>query len=177
MRWVLENKFRITCEKFWRNVGNLEKIFEKFWTDYVEILWTFLWNLVKVSKNCWKNYGINVGLILGKLWGNIGVILYYWFCGNYKENRYWKCFFEILLKLARKFEEMWGILCTNFLIIWWKFCHIFLWIFGKTYEKLLEKYEKYFMVSVSFKNTVITLCIMTFDHIVSGLLKLIRSWM
>ncbi len=40
-------------------------------------------------------------------------------------------------------------------------CDIFLSIFGKTYEKLSEKYEKYFMVSVSFKNAVITLGIMT----------------
>ncbi len=65
MRWVLENRFRIiTCKKLWRNVGNLEKIFEEFWTDYVEVFWTFLGNLVKVSKYCWKNYGVNVGLIL-----------------------------------------------------------------------------------------------------------------
>ncbi len=56
---------------------------------------------------------------------------------------------------------MWGILCINFLIFWWKSCHIFLSIFGKAYEKLLEKYEKYFMVSIFIENTVITLCIMT----------------
>ncbi len=47
-----------------------------------------------------------------------------------------------------------GILCTNFLIFWWKFCDMFLSIFRKTYEK-------YLMVSVPFKNVVITLCIMT----------------
>ncbi len=76
-------------------------------------------------------------------------------------KKYWKCFFEILVKLWRKFAETWGILCTNFLTFWWKFCDIFSSIFGKIYEKLLEKYEKYFMVPVSFKNAVITLRIMT----------------
>ncbi len=67
--WVLENKFWITCRKHWRNVGNLEKISEKFWTDFVEVFCTFLWNLEKISKNCWKNYGIN------KCWINFGKIM------------------------------------------------------------------------------------------------------
>ncbi len=62
--------------------GNFEEMleiwrkFEEFWTDYVEVFWTFLWNLVKVSEDCWKNYGVIFRLILEKLWGNIGVILY-----------------------------------------------------------------------------------------------------
>ncbi len=74
-------------------------------------------------------------------------------------KKYWKRFFEILANLWRKFEETWGILCTIFLIFCWKFCDIFSSIFGKIYEKLLEKYEKYSMVSVFFKNAVITRCI------------------
>ncbi len=64
-------------------------------------------------------------------------------------------------EIVEKIEETWRILSTNYLIFWLKFCDIFLPIFGKTYEKLLEKYEKYLMVSVSFKKAVITPCIMT----------------
>ncbi len=82
----MENKFWITYGKLRRNVGNFKKIFEEFWTEYVKIFWTFLWNLVKISNNCWKNYKVNVGLILGKLWGNIEVIFYYWFSENNKKN-------------------------------------------------------------------------------------------
>ncbi len=159
-------KIRTLCE-FWKtnflllaenwNVANSEKIFEEFWTNFVEVFWICLWNLVKISKNCWKITGVNFKLILGKLWGNNRVILYYRHYENYK---YRKCFFEILVKLWRKFEETRGLLRTNFFIFWGKFCDIFLSIFGKTHEKLLENYEKYLTVSVSFKNAVITLCIM-----------------
>ncbi len=38
---------------------------------------------------------------------------------------------------------------------------MFLSTFGKTYGKFLEKYEKYFMVSVPFRNAIIILRIMT----------------
>ncbi len=100
-----------TPGKLWGNVGNLEKIFEEFWTGYVEVFWKFLWNLVKISKNCWKNYRVNIGLILGKLWGNIGVIVYYWFRGNYKEiiKMFLWNFTEFVKKIWRKV----GIFCTN----------------------------------------------------------------
>ncbi len=83
-------------------------------------------------------------------------------------KKYPKCFFEILVKLWRKFEETRGILRTNFLIFWWKFCEIFWSVFGKTYKKVLEKYEKYFMVSVSFNNTVITLRITTTTYFLTS---------
>ncbi len=62
-------------------------------------------------------------------------------------------FSEIVKKIWR---NVWNT-CTNFLIFWLKFYDILLSIFGKTYEKLLEKHEKYFMVSVPFKNAVIIL--------------------
>ncbi len=123
---------------------------------------------MKSSKNfkkLLKNFLVNVKFILGKLWGNIGVILYYRYYENYEKIS--KMFLWNFSEIVMKFEETWRILCTNFLIFWWKFYDIFLSIFRKTYEKLLEKYEKYFVASVSFKYAVITLCIMTVLNIFS----------
>ncbi len=64
-------------------------------------------------------------------------------------------------EIVKKFEETWGILNINLLIFWWKLCDIFSSIFGKTNEKLLEKYDKKFMISFVFKNAVTALCIVT----------------
>ncbi len=92
-----------------------------------------------------KNYGVNFQLILGKFWANIRVILYYSYCGNYKEisKMFLWNFSEIVKKIWRNVGN------TSYKLIFsWKFCDIFLLIFGKTYEKLLEKYEKHFIVSV-----------------------------
>ncbi len=86
-RWVLENQFWNNLWKLWRNVGNFEKIFEIFWNDLVEEFRIFVQNLVKTSKKCGKNYGINFGLILGKLWKNIGATLNY---------QFWKSDIEML---------------------------------------------------------------------------------
>ncbi len=59
-------------------------------------------------------------------------------------------FTDIVKKIWRNV----GNTSYKFFNISMEFCHISLSIFGKIYEKLLEKYKKYFMVSISFKNTV-----------------------
>ncbi len=66
-------------------------------------------------------------------------------------------FSEIVKKIWRNVGNTSYKLFNILMEILW----LFLSIIGKTYEKLLEKYEKYFIVSVSFKNAVINLCIMT----------------
>ncbi len=58
--------FLLFLDKPWRNVGNFEII---------------LRNLLQNLKKMYKNFG----LILGKLWRNIGMTLNYKFCGCYEE--------------------------------------------------------------------------------------------
>ncbi len=131
----------------WRNVGNLEKIFEEFLTDYVEVFWTLLWNVVKISKNCWKNYGVNVELILGKLWGNVGVILYYWFCGNYK---------EILKMLSYPVGALLFSTCSISLLLFyrrWSFLwHFFFFLWSSTILLLIWREHKSFIPEI--KNNI-----------------------
>ncbi len=130
----------ITFWKFWRNVGNLEKIFEEFGTDYVEVFWTFLWNFIKISKNCWKNYGVKYWINFGKIRGNIGVILCYWFCGNYKDIL--KRFLWNFSETVKKIWRTWGILCTHFLILWWEILWHFFVNFWKYLWKIIGKIWK-----------------------------------
>ncbi len=147
------NYLRETLRKCW-------KFGENFW-GILDWLVRSILNIFMKShtnfKTLLENYGINVKSILGKLWGNIRVILYCRYYGNYKEicfflKFYWNC--DENLKKRGEYSYK----CFNVLIqILWHF----LVNFWKTYKKLLGKYEKYFMVSVSFKNAVITLCIVT----------------
>ncbi len=64
------------------------KFGENFW-EILDWLCRSILNIFMKSrknfKKLLKNYGVNVKLILGKLWGNIRVILYYLYFGNYKE--------------------------------------------------------------------------------------------
>ncbi len=117
-------------------VGNFEKIFEEFWTGYVEIFWTFSWNLVKISKNCWKNYGVNVGLILGKIWGNIGVLSYDWFCENYKKIL--KMFLWNLSEIVKKISRNVGNTLYNFFNILIEILWHFLVSFWRNLWKILQ---------------------------------------
>ncbi len=66
-------------------------------------------------------------------------------------------FSEIVKKIWRNV----GNISYKFFKILMEILWLFVSIFRKTYEKLLEKYEKYLTVSASFKNAVITLCDMT----------------
>ncbi len=138
MRWDLENKFWIIRGKLWRNVGNLENISEEFWTDFVEVFWIFLWNLVNISKNCWKNFGVNVNL--GKLWGIIRVILYYWFCGNYKEIL--KMFLWNFNEIVKKIWRNVGNTLYKFFNILMEILWHFLVNFGKNLWKIIGKIWK-----------------------------------
>ncbi len=78
----------ILCE-FWKTnfeltnfellAGNLEEMME-IWRKFLRnfgILNIFMKSCENFKKNVRKIFGVDVGLIFGKLWGNIGVILYY----------------------------------------------------------------------------------------------------
>ncbi len=96
----------------------------------------------KISKNCWKIYRVNVKSILGKLWGNIRVIFYYWYYGNYKEiSKMFLWNFSKTVKKIRRtarntsnklFHILMGIL-WHFLVNFWQN----LWkIIGKVWKIL-----------------------------------------
>ncbi len=124
------NYSRETLKKCW-------KFGENFWGILVDWLCRNTLNIFMKSpknfKKLLKNYGVNVKLILGKLWGNTCVILHH---KNYKEisEMFLWNFSEIVKKIWINVE----ITFTTFLIFWLKFCDIFLSVFGKTCEKLLE---------------------------------------
>ncbi len=97
------NYLRETLKESW-------KFGENFW-GILDWLWRSILNIfLKSRKNfrkLLKNYGINVKLIFVKLWGNVWVILYYWYYGNYKEIPkifLWN-FSEIVKKIWRIVEN------------------------------------------------------------------------
>ncbi len=73
---------------------------------------------------------------MGKLWGNVRVILYYWFCGNYKEilKMYWN-FSEIVKKIWRNVKNT----SYKFFNILMKILWHFLVNFRKNLWKIIEK--------------------------------------
>ncbi len=74
IRWVLENIFWNTSWKLGRNVGN----FETFLSYFEIILWNCLEYFHEISWKLQRNVRkVNFGLILEKLWRNIGVTLNY----------------------------------------------------------------------------------------------------
>ncbi len=147
-------------EKFWENLNIrrvLENIFLKRWKfgeNFLGILeWLRRRRTLNIFTKCRKNFKklleklpnkccITFGKIMRKRQSNFILLIFLEIT-----KKYWKCFFEILVKLWRKFET-WEILCTIYSFRW-KFCDIFWSIFGRTYEELSEKYEKYFTVPVS----------------------------
>ncbi len=93
----------------------------------------------KNFKKLLKSYGVNVKLILGKLRGNIRVILYYWYYGNYKEISkifLWNCE-ENFKKRGEYFVQIFYYFDENFVTFSCQFS-----------EKLIKNYWK------NMKNTL-----------------------
>ncbi len=116
----------------------LRKILKKWWKfgeNFWRILDTLCGSILNIYMKCknfkklLKNYGVNVKLILGKLWGKIRVILYYRYFGNYKEisKMFLRNFSEIVKKIWRnvgntssKFLNILMKILWHFLVNFWK---------------------------------------------------------
>ncbi len=122
-----------TLKKYW-------KFGENFW-EILDWLGRSILNIFvksrKIRKKLLEKFWSKVNL--GKLWGNIGVILYYWFCGNYKAI--WKMFLWNCEENSKKRGEY-------FIKIFKYFDGNFVTFSSQVLEKLIKNYCK------NMKNTL-----------------------
>ncbi len=108
--------------RFCKNHENCEKILQKFWESFMEILRNF--KNISIEKMLQKKFGTNLDIFLWKLWEFYAEILRK-ICGTCAKNL-WK-FRKILAKILQIFSR-------NFMEFLRKIC--------KVYEKFWENVEK-----------------------------------
>ncbi len=149
------NYSRKTLKKCWKFGENVWGILDWLCRSILNIFMKSRKNVKKLL----KNYRVNINnfeKIVRKHPKNF-ILLILW-----KLQRISKMFLWNFSKIiAKKIWRNVGNTSYKFINILMEILWHFLVNFWKNSEKLWEKYEKYFMVSVSFENAVITLCIVT----------------